>query len=101
LRGDRAAPGRTEGRVAAGTDQRAVLPIGPESNVSLSLAGAKKNVNYVSLGTRIHYLHVYATKAELVAAIDKWVTFYNSVRRHSALGMISPDDHESSLRAAA
>ncbi|MFC6091915.1 integrase core domain-containing protein, partial [Saccharothrix lopnurensis] len=25
-----------------------------------------------------HYRHVYATKAELVAAIDKWITFYNS-----------------------
>lgn len=48
-----------------------------------------------------HYRHVYATKAELVAAVDKWVTFYNSVRRHSALGMISPDDYESSLRTAA
>jgi len=48
-----------------------------------------------------YYRHVYVTKAELVAAIDKWVTFYNSVRRHSALGMISPDDYEKSLRAAA
>ncbi|MFS8104257.1 integrase core domain-containing protein [Lentzea alba] len=47
------------------------------------------------------YRHVYATKAELVAAIDKWVTFYNSVRRHSALGMRSPSDYEKSLRAAA
>jgi len=48
-----------------------------------------------------YYRHVYATKAELVAAIDKWVNFYNSVRRHSALGMLSPNDYEKSLRAAA
>jgi putative transposase len=48
-----------------------------------------------------YYRHVYATKAELVGAIDTWVMFYNSVRRHSALGMLSPDDYEKSLRAAA
>jgi transposase InsO family protein len=47
------------------------------------------------------YRHVYATKTELVAAIDNWVSFYNSVRRHSALGMLSPSDYEKSLRAAA
>jgi putative transposase len=48
-----------------------------------------------------YYRHVYATKAELVAAVDKWVRFYNSVRRHSAIGMLSPDDYEKSLSAAA
>ncbi|GAA3690741.1 IS3 family transposase [Lentzea roselyniae] len=47
------------------------------------------------------YRHVYAAKAELVAAIDNWVMFYNSMRRHSALGMLSPRDYEKSLRAAA
>lgn len=47
------------------------------------------------------YRHVYATKAELVAAIDNWVIFYNSLRRHSKLGMTNPDDYEKSLRAAA
>lgn len=48
-----------------------------------------------------YYRHVYATKAELVAAIDNWVSFYNSVRRHSALGMLSPSDYEKSLRTVA
>ena len=48
-----------------------------------------------------YYRHVYATKAELVAAVDNWVVFYNSVRRHSAIGMRSPDDYEKSLRAVA
>jgi len=48
-----------------------------------------------------YYRHVYATKTELVAAIDNWVIFYNSVRRHSKLGMSNPDDYEKSLRAAA
>ena len=48
-----------------------------------------------------YYRHVYATKAELVAAVDKWIRFYNSVRRHSAIGMLSPDDYERSLPAVA
>lgn len=47
------------------------------------------------------YRHVYATKTELVAAVDNWVRFYNSTRRHSRLGMRSPVDYEKSLRAAA
>ena len=41
------------------------------------------------------------TKAKLVATIDKWVRFYNSVRRHAAIGMLSPDAYERSLRVAA
>lgn len=48
-----------------------------------------------------YYRHVYATKAELVAVIDKWIRFYNSRRRHSAIGMLSPDAYETSLSAAA
>lgn len=48
-----------------------------------------------------YYRHVYATKAELVAAIDKWIRFFNSVPRHSAIGMLSPDVYEKSLPAAA
>jgi putative transposase len=48
-----------------------------------------------------YYRHVYATKTELVAAIDKWIHFYNSRRRHSAIGMLSPDAYEKSLSAAA
>ncbi|WP_410610255.1 IS3 family transposase [Amycolatopsis sp. lyj-109] len=48
-----------------------------------------------------YYRHVYATKTELVAAIDNWVKFYNSVRRHSSIGMLSPDTFEQSLPTAA
>ncbi|MGW4523378.1 IS3 family transposase [Amycolatopsis sp. NPDC004378] len=48
-----------------------------------------------------YYRHVYATKTELVAAVDNWVKFYNSVRRHSSIGMLSPDTFEQSLRMAA
>lgn len=48
-----------------------------------------------------YYRHVYATKTELVAAVDKWIRFYNSTRRHSALGMRSPSDYEKTLRATA
>jgi transposase InsO family protein len=36
------------------------------------------------------YRHVYATKTELIAAVDNWMTFYNHERRHSAIGMRAP-----------
>ncbi|WP_143022996.1 IS3 family transposase [Lentzea jiangxiensis] len=48
-----------------------------------------------------YYRHVYATTTEFVVTVDKWIRFYNSVRRHSKLGMRSPSDYEKSLRAAA
>jgi transposase InsO family protein len=48
-----------------------------------------------------YYRHVYATKAELVSAVDNWIRFYNTVRRHSAIGMRSPDEYEKSLQAVA
>jgi putative transposase len=47
------------------------------------------------------YRHVYAPKPELVAVVDSWIGFYGTVRRHSAIGMLSPDNYEKSLRAAA
>ncbi|MFZ2528047.1 MAG: IS3 family transposase [Rhodococcus sp. (in: high G+C Gram-positive bacteria)] len=48
-----------------------------------------------------YYRHTYATKAELVAGVDSWVGFYNTVRRNSAVGMLSPDSYERSLRVEA
>lgn len=48
-----------------------------------------------------YYRHVYATKAELVAGIDNWIRFYNNVRRHSKIGMLSPERYEKSLQAVA
>jgi putative transposase len=47
-----------------------------------------------------YYRHAYATKAELVAAVDKWMQFYNTQRRHSVIGMLSPIAYEQSLDAA-
>jgi transposase InsO family protein len=47
-----------------------------------------------------YYRHTFVTKAELVAAVDKWVNWYNNTRRHSVIGMISPIRHEQSLTAA-
>jgi glyceraldehyde-3-phosphate dehydrogenase/erythrose-4-phosphate dehydrogenase len=44
---------------------------------------------------------VLATKAELVAAIDKWIDRYNNQRRHSAIGMLNPVRYERSLTGAA
>jgi putative transposase len=47
-----------------------------------------------------YYRHVFATESELVAAVDKWMHFYNNQRRHSVIGMLSPIAYEQSLNAA-
>jgi transposase InsO family protein len=44
--------------------------------------------------------HAFATRAELIAAVDKWMHFYNTQRRHSVIGMLSPIAYEQSLEAA-
>jgi transposase InsO family protein len=48
-----------------------------------------------------YYRHTFATKTELVAAVDKWIRRYNNRRRHSAIGMLSPVCYEQSLTGAA
>ncbi len=45
----------------------------------------------------MYYRHAFATKSELVAAVDKWIDWYNTSRRHSAIGGISPIRYEQSL----
>ena len=46
-----------------------------------------------------YYRHTIATTAELIAAVDKWMHFYNTQRRHSTIGMLSPIAYEQSLNA--
>ena len=46
-----------------------------------------------------YYRHAFATKVELIAAVDNWMLFYNHQRRHSAIGMLSPIDYEHKLKA--
>ena len=48
-----------------------------------------------------YYRHTFATKAELVAAVDNWILWYNYERRHSAIGMLSPIRYEHSLTGTA
>lgn len=48
-----------------------------------------------------YYRHTFATKTELVAAVDNWIGRYNTDRRHSAIGMVSPVRYEQSLTVAA
>lgn len=48
-----------------------------------------------------YYRHTYATRAELVAAVDNWVKRYNHERRHSAVGMLTPIQYEQSLTGTA
>lgn len=47
-----------------------------------------------------YYRHTYVTKAELVASVDKWMHRYNTRRRHSSIGMVSPIAFEQSLSVA-
>lgn len=47
-----------------------------------------------------YYRHTFATEAELVAALDRCIHFYNTQRRHSTIGMLSPISYERSLDAA-
>lgn len=46
-----------------------------------------------------YYRHTFAYITELVAAVDNWMHFYNTRRRHSTIGMLSPDSYEQSLNA--
>jgi putative transposase len=48
-----------------------------------------------------YYRHTFATKAELVAAVDKWISRYNTQRRHSAIGMLTPVCYEQILTGTA
>ncbi|MGU3502994.1 IS3 family transposase [Mycobacterium sp. C31M] len=47
-----------------------------------------------------YYRHTFATMPELIAAVDKWMHFDSTQRRHSAIGMLSPIAYEQSLTAA-
>lgn len=41
----------------------------------------------------------FATRAQARAAVAAWIEDYNTCRRHSALGMLSPVDYEQALQA--
>lgn len=47
-----------------------------------------------------YYRHTFVSKAELIAAVERWVHRYNHERRHSALGQTSPVNYEVSSAAA-
>ena len=46
-----------------------------------------------------YYRHTFATTTKRIAAVDKWMHFYNTQRRHSTIGMLSPIAYEQSLNA--
>jgi transposase InsO family protein len=48
-----------------------------------------------------YYRHAFATRAELYLAIDKWMVYYNSRRRHSSVGQVSPIAFENSVEVQA
>jgi putative transposase len=50
-----------------------------------------------TLEFELRALHQFATRARARAAVAAWIEDYNHVRRHSALGMVSPVDYERAL----
>jgi putative transposase len=50
-----------------------------------------------TLEFELRSLRKFATRAAARAAVAAWIEDYNHVRRHSALGMMSPVDYERSL----
>jgi putative transposase len=50
-----------------------------------------------TLEFELRSLRRFATRAQARAAVAAWIEDYNHVRRHSALGMVSPVDYERSL----
>ena len=54
-------------------------------------------VGMLSNGGGPTVLRRFATRAAARAAIAAWIEDYNHVRRHSALGMVSPVDYERAL----
>ncbi len=54
-----------------------------------------------TLKHEFYYRHTFTRKPELVAAADKWIHWYNTTRRHSAIGGISPIRYEQSITTVA
>lgn len=50
-----------------------------------------------TLEFELRSLRKFATRAEARTAVAAWIEDYNHLRRHSALGMVSPVDYERSL----
>jgi putative transposase len=51
-----------------------------------------------TLESGLRSLEKFATRAQARAAVAAWIEDYNTVRRHSALGMVSPAAYEQSLK---
>ena len=51
-----------------------------------------------TLEFELRSLREFATRAQARPAVAAWIEDYNTVRRHSALGMRSPAAYEQSLK---
>ena len=47
-----------------------------------------------------YYRHTFVYATEFVVAVDNWMNFYNTHRRHSTIGMLSPAKYEQSTDRA-
>jgi hypothetical protein len=72
--------------------RRALMPACVDRWVQPGSVGttAARNCWWSTFKHEYYYRRVFAMKSELVAAVDKWMYFYNNQRRHSVIGMLSP-----------
>ncbi len=63
---------------------------------------AQQESFWSTLKTEFYNRYTFATRAEAIAAVSRWIdTIYNTRRRHSALGQISPLQFETQYTTAA
>jgi putative transposase len=88
---------------SAGTFRKACGRIGLRQSmgrVGSALDNAVIESWHSTLEFELRSLEHFATKAQARAAIAAFIDDYNSARRHSSIGMISPITYEHALRAA-
>lgn len=68
-----------------------------ETGICWDNAGAERL--WSTLKHEHYYRHAFAYASELIVAVDNWMHIFNTRRRHSSIGMLSPSDYEKSLTA--
>jgi putative transposase len=69
--------------------------LGSMGTVGDALDNAVAESFFATLQTELLDRHAWQTRRQLAQAIFEWIeVFYNPVRRHSTVGMLSPADHD-------
>jgi putative transposase len=81
-----------------------VSPVCPSYTVQATVPGSALDNAVIeswhsTLEFELRRLEHFATRAQARASIAAWIEDYNTTRRHSALGMLSPAAYERALQA--